>query len=218
MTNVFFTSDTHYGHANIIKYCSRPYADVHEMDEALIANHNGVVGPKDVVYHLGDFGFAKMDYIERILGRLNGRIRLIQGNHDGWMSDVHKKGGVEAHHKFGKLRNVEWIKRYHEIEGPAKMAGGRRVKICLFHYAIGSWHCAHRGAWMLHGHSHGQYKHSWPMTTKSKIADVGVDSWDYRPVSMDQIKELMESLDTENPDDFTVNGNWKDPSIYENDG
>jgi len=169
MTNVFFTSDTHYGHANIIKYCKRPFADAHEMDEALIANHNEVVRHKDVVYHLGDFGFAKMDYIEKILSRLNGRIRLIQGNHDGWMSDVQKNGGVEVYHRFGRLKNVEWIKQYHEIEGPRSMTGGRRVKVCLFHFAIGSWHCVHRGAWMLHGHSHGQYKYSWPMSPASSM-------------------------------------------------
>ena len=203
---VLFTADSHYGHVNILEYCNRPFANVHEMDETLIANHNELVKPRDVVYNLGDFGLADPEHLESILNRLNGRIRFIQGNHDGWMSKL-GQDGLNLAHRFGRLRNVEWIKRYHELEGPRLMAGKRKVKICLFHFAIGSWHCVHRGSWMLHGHSHGQYKCSWPISFKhGKIVDVGVDSWDYSPVSMDQLADLMSTLGTENPDDFTQNG------------
>ena len=80
--NIFFTSDTHFCHANIIKFCGRPFKDVEEMNEALISNWNKVVGPTDIVYHLGDFCFAGSAEWHSILGRLNGRIHLIIGNHD----------------------------------------------------------------------------------------------------------------------------------------
>ena len=75
----FFTSDTHFGHKNIIEYCKRPFKDVDEMNEKLIENWNSVVQPTDVVYHLGDFAFRGFF---RYKNRLNGTIHLIKGNHD----------------------------------------------------------------------------------------------------------------------------------------
>ena len=80
--NIFFTSDTHFCHANIIKLCGRPFNDVHEMNETLIDNWNKTVGPNDIVYHLGDFCFAGSAAWHSLLGQLNGRIHLIVGNHD----------------------------------------------------------------------------------------------------------------------------------------
>src|SRR5687767_6005129 len=81
--NTFFTSDTHWGHKNIIKFCSRPYASVEEMDEAMITNWNDRVRPGDTVYHLGDFTFYRReDQQRRIIDSLNGNIKLILGNHD----------------------------------------------------------------------------------------------------------------------------------------
>ena len=80
--NIFFTSDTHWGHANIIKLCGRPFSDAEEMNEVLIKNWNNTVGPNDIIYHLGDFCFAGSAEWHSILGRLNGRIHLVIGNHD----------------------------------------------------------------------------------------------------------------------------------------
>lgn len=91
--SVFFTSDTHFGHRNIIQYTNRPFDSVEEMDEALISNWNKVVKPDDIVYHLGDVcvgsksaGIDKLEYCKQIVSRLNGRKRLVLGNHD----DVHR--------------------------------------------------------------------------------------------------------------------------------
>lgn len=78
--NIWVISDTHFYHKNIIEYCKRPFASVQEMNEALIENWNSVVRTDDVVYHLGDVFFTKDG--GRQLHRLNGRKRLILGNHD----------------------------------------------------------------------------------------------------------------------------------------
>ena len=81
-TPVFFTSDSHFCHKNIIEFCSRPFETVEEMNEKLVENWNKVVGPSDIVYHLGDFCFAGSAEWHYLLGKLNGRIHLIIGNHD----------------------------------------------------------------------------------------------------------------------------------------
>ena len=81
---VWLTSDSHYYHKNILKYCSRPFETVEEMNQALIDNWNSVVGKDDHVYHLGDFCFGNVEKWNSILepGVLNGNIHLILGNHD----------------------------------------------------------------------------------------------------------------------------------------
>lgn len=82
--NVWFTSDSHFYHANIIKYCNRPFASVEEMNEKLIENWNSVVGKDDIVWHLGDFclGPDQKKHIPELVSKLNGRINLVLGNHD----------------------------------------------------------------------------------------------------------------------------------------
>ena len=82
--NVWFTSDTHFNHANIIKYCNRPFACVEEMNEKLIENWNSVVGKDDLTWCLGDFclGPDQKKHIPELVSKLNGRINLILGNHD----------------------------------------------------------------------------------------------------------------------------------------
>lgn len=79
MRDIFVISDTHFGHANIIKYCSRPFSSVEEMNEQLVDNWNKVVKTNDIVYHLGDVYFGENG---KVLERLKGRKRLILGNHD----------------------------------------------------------------------------------------------------------------------------------------
>jgi calcineurin-like phosphoesterase family protein len=90
------TSDHHFKHFNIIKYCNRPFNDAHEMDEEMIKRWNKVVQPKDTVYHLGDFAFfgGNVDVLKGIASRLNGYKILIRGNHDRKM-DIMIKGGFD---------------------------------------------------------------------------------------------------------------------------
>ena len=79
---LYVTSDTHFNHKNIIKYCNRPFNDIYEMNEALINNWNSVVTQNDIIYHLGDFGFGTKEELQEIFDRLNGEKYLIMGNHD----------------------------------------------------------------------------------------------------------------------------------------
>lgn len=169
----FFTSDTHFGHANIIKYTNRPFASVWQMDEALINNWNGVVRRDDVVYHLGDLSFCSPRRTEEILSRLNGRIHMVKGNHDKRL------------HEFST--RFESISDFREIYVQDESADRGAQKIVLCHYAMKVWNKRHWGAWQLYGHSHG----SLPEDPDARSCDVGVDCWNYTPVAYETLREKM---------------------------
>lgn len=166
---IWFTSDQHYFHRNIIKYTNRPYSSVEEMNEALIKAHNSVVSIDDTVWFLGDFGFAGKKELGLVLNRLNGRKNIVYGNHDKGLK------GLEGH--------FETCSNYKEISYS-------KQKICLFHYAARVWNGSHNGSWFLFGHSHGTLP-SW-----GRSVDVGVDNQEitdeYRPVSFDELKKFMD--------------------------
>lgn len=82
MGRIFLISDTHYNHSNVIRYCDRPFKNVYEMNKGIINSWNSVVRNDDICYHLGDFGFGNKEQISGWVRALNGRIRLILGNHD----------------------------------------------------------------------------------------------------------------------------------------
>ena len=166
---VFFTSDTHFRHKNIIKYDGRPYASSDEMTEALIKNWNLRIQPSDTVYHLGDVGVGRPEVLREILNRLNGKIFLIKGNHD------------DSATKPACKDRFEWIKDYHV----AAFNGG--VRIILFHYALRVWDCCHHGSWHLYGHSHGRL----PPEEGRLCLDIGVNSWNYFPLSLDEVNVEM---------------------------
>jgi calcineurin-like phosphoesterase family protein len=195
--SVWFTSDTHYRHRNIIKYCNRPFATAAEiaadrifphhitaMDEAMIANWNAVVKPEDTVYHLGDFAFDKKgDYAERVLNRLMGTKILVAGNHDP--SHVKKLSGWASVHD------------YLEIELDGHM-------LVLAHFPYRVWNKVHKGAINLHGHSHGKFP-------GCKLQhDVGVDVWDFKPVQLDDLLKAMAKLPDYVPGDHHAPGMKKD--------
>lgn len=166
---IFFTGDTHFGHGNVIRFCNRPFATVQEMNKALINNWNKVVKPEDTVYHLGDFANKINAYeCQGIRAQLNGNIFLITGNHE--------KAAIEMERKFGAFERVS---DYLEI-----VVEGQ--KIMLFHYAMRVWHHSFRGSWHVFGHSHGR------TPAYGKSVDVGVDVWDYTPVSFAQLKTFMD--------------------------
>ena len=86
MSNTFFTADLHFNHANIIKYCNRPYDSLTEMNEKLIENWNNKVKPKDTIYVLGDFIFKNKNFF---ITKLNGNKIILKGDHDNYASNKH---------------------------------------------------------------------------------------------------------------------------------
>lgn len=173
--NIFFTADTHFCHNNIIKYCNRPFSSIEEMNEVLIKRWNKIVEPNDTIYHLGDFGFAKPDILEKIVKRLNGKIHLILGNHD-----KNLKGKTDL---FESIREINKI----YISDLTLNTKKKRQGIILCHYAMKVWDRSHYGYWHLYGHSHGTLKYD----PNSLSMDVGVDCHNYAPISYEKIKCKM---------------------------
>ncbi len=79
---IYFIADTHFNHANIIKYCNRPFNDTYEMNEYIVKKWNSVVEDDDIVYHLGDVGFGSLREVKSLVERLNGTKILLRGNND----------------------------------------------------------------------------------------------------------------------------------------
>lgn len=172
---IFFTSDEHFGHRNIIKFCKRPFTDLEDMREGLIARHNEVVGKEDQVYHLGDMFWRTLktaDVLDTI-HRLNGFHYYILGNHEEVFREM---SGLKD--KFGWVRD-----RAHIVP-----AGGPRAGIVLDHFAGRVWHQSDKGSWQLYGHSHGELPEDHGLLS----FDVGVDANNWYPVSLDRVRERME--------------------------
>jgi calcineurin-like phosphoesterase family protein len=107
---IFFTSDTHFGHQNILAYCNRPFSTLEEMNEGLIDRWNSRVLDGDVVYHIGDFAMGQRHNI-LIRKRLNGRVILIRGNHDRAAHIMKTEAGFDEVHDNLALE-VDGIKLY----------------------------------------------------------------------------------------------------------
>jgi calcineurin-like phosphoesterase family protein len=193
--NTFFTSDTHFLHRNIIKYCSRPFVDecypdtderhfmVKEMNEKLISNWNAVVKPNDVVYHLGDFSYTgPLHRAIQCRMSLNGEIHLIEGNHDQHALEIQK---LNPWLQYGvPFKSVE---RLSEVT-----IDNQRIIMC--HFALREWHHCLRGTWHIFGHTHATLR---PF---GKSVDVGVDNCgeivsgaSFRPIHYDELKVFMDA-------------------------
>ncbi len=167
-SRVWFTSDTHFGHAKILVVVQRPFRTVDEMDEALVGNWNAVVAPGDDVWHLGDFAFQEAGSLEGLRGRLNGKIHLIRGNHDVGVAERQR-------HLFASVHDIAEI----EIDGQM---------LALCHYPLREWPKAWRGGWHLFGHVHGALDGE----PHGHSLDAGVDSHDFAPVDISRIAQLMD--------------------------
>lgn len=167
--STWFTSDSHLGHGNIIRYCNRPFSSVDEMDEALIKAWNTVVAPEDDVWHLGDFAVRNAESAAGYRRRLNGRIHLVWGNHDS-----------------EQVRQAPW---WASSQAMAEITVDS-VRIVLCHYAMRVWNRSRRGSLHLFGHSHGT------LPGDRQSVDVGVDypAWRYRPVSLREIRRHLQTL------------------------
>lgn len=180
---IFFSSDTHFFHKNVIQYCNRPFTDIEHMNKLLVINWNKKISPRDEVYFLGDFSFGNHEQTEDILKQLNGIKYLVRGNHDKKFND-----------KF-LLNFFKWVKDYFLLEINEPDILSKKQSIALFHYPLRTWEKIHYGAWHLFGHSHGSMK-----LDIGKSLDVGVDCHNYEPISYDEIKikfkgKQIETLD-----------------------
>lgn len=163
---IYFTSDTHFSHENIISHQNRPFKDVDEMNEYMIEQWNSL--PKGArIYHLGDFSLGSKVRTRQILEKLKGQKYLIRGNHD-----------YAAEHCRD---HFIWIKDYAYI-------AIRKYKFNLCHYPFRTWRNAYRGAINLHGHTHGMMKDIY-----SRQLDMSVERWNYRPVSIQEVVRAINS-------------------------
>lgn len=170
---VWFTSDIHFSHANIIKYSNRPFADTTEMDEAMLKTINETVGPRDFLYILGDVSFAKPEYTKQMIKRMNGIKILVWGNHD------------QVIRSNSEIRDL--FHETHELLDRTFVVDGKRTKIVMCHYAMKVWNKSHHNSIHLFGHSHG----SMPDDGR-RCMDVGMDAVGLRPISLEEVMVYME--------------------------
>ena len=184
--NIFFTSDTHFCHKNIIEFCKRPFETVEEMNKAMVENWNKTVGPTDIVYHLGDFCFAGSAEWHYLLGKLNGRIHLVLGNHD------------EKNIREGYLQHLESVSYQQRlfIEG---------YNVYLNHYPYMCYPGYKPYTCQLFGHIHSSpYKFDGMDAQIAKEGlkpsqyDVGVDWNNFTPISWNEVKEKISYQKTNN--------------------
>lgn len=163
-TEMYFTSDTHFGHKFMVE--RRGFADADAMDETLIRQWNAVIPENALVYHLGDVSFRNNGRTFEILSQLNGHKFLVKGNHDRLNSAA--------------AGRFIWVKDYYECKTDDT---DQRIVMC--HYPMRTWNRAHYGAWNLHGHSHGN------LAPTGGQLDVGVDTLAFRPYTYAEVAERM---------------------------
>ena len=159
---VWFTADTHFGHAGALALYRRPFASVSAMNAAMVVRWNAIVGRDDDIWHLGDFALRiSVTAASSLLRSLNGRKHLVVGNNDP--PEIVSLG--------------EWssVQSYAEI-----VVDTQRLVLC--HYAFRTWNGMAKGALNLHGHSHGRLK---PLPRQT---DIGVDCWDFSPIALSRMR------------------------------
>lgn len=202
MSRTWFTSDTHFGHNNIIRYSNRPFKDVDHMNAEIVRMWNEVVMPEDTVYHLGDVALGRIDDSLACVGRLNGyKILVDDGNHD---------------RPFMSRKNLEkelyWRARYSEVFQRLIVPGvidlaGEGVNVSHYPYDGDGEHSRvdryaenrlpDRGRVLIHGHTHAEYEKMGDNARVSKskngtlMIHVGMDAWGYRPVPEEEILRLI---------------------------
>lgn len=187
----WFTSDLHLGHANVIAYAGRPFADAGQMDASLAAAWNAVVAPGDEVWVLGDVAMGRIDESLPKVGWLAGTKHLVLGNHDR---------PFEA----GSRREAAWWDRYLDagftalhhgsVELVLDIAGKAvPVRLCHFPYEGDSGdrdryvdaRPEDDGSWLLHGHVHERWRQ------RGRMINVGIDAWAGCPVPESAVAELV---------------------------
>ncbi len=184
----FWTSDTHFGHSAILRYCQRPWYDVESMNRGLISRWNDTVSDDDIVIILGDFAMGKISDSLSIAERLNGKKYIVPGNHDRMWQ--------------GNRDPEKWVQKYEDVgfhilpSVSLANIGGYTVKVCHFPYDMhderySDFHPKDEGDVILHGHVHDTWR------VKGRQINVGVDAWAWRPISDDEITPILERMNHE---------------------
>ncbi|AEQ52662.1 phosphohydrolase [Pelagibacterium halotolerans] len=159
-----FISDTHFGHAGMMRMCARPFESVAEMDRHMIEQWNSVVQPGDEVWHLGDFAYrGDADHAEKIFKQLHGRKHLIIGNHDDETT-----------------LELDWASVQHR-----KILQHGGTKIILDHYPLREWLHFHNDSIHLFGHVHSN------IPSSTRALDVGVDHVGFAPLNINGVREWL---------------------------
>ena len=179
---IWFTSDLHFGHVNILKFCNRPWETTDEMNADLIKNWNSVVKPDDLVFDLGDFAFASNSKWKDLLSQLNGHHYLILGNHD-----ITRWPGDKTMELFEGVSHQMILK-----------IDGRTVYLNHYPYLCfgGVWRKPENAVYQLFGHTHSGPNCRGTDTDRLVNLfpyqyDVGVDNNNYTPVSWQQVQEII---------------------------
>jgi calcineurin-like phosphoesterase family protein len=185
MMTTWFTSDHHFGHLNIIKYCERPFDSLADMNAAMQGAWNGVVEPDDTVYYLGDFAMQPR-LVTEILPRLKGSKILIAGNHDR----CHPKIGSPA-----KWRQAYLDAGFASVHTELSLdIAGQVVLLHHFPYRVESeprqkyygQRPVDNGGWLIHGHVHNRWKIS------GRQINVSVENWNFEPVALETIAAIIQ--------------------------
>lgn len=181
-SNLFFTSDTHFGHEAIITMCNRPFSSVEEMNETMIKNWNDKVKEDDIIFHLGDFALGGANVWNQVLSKLNGHKILILGNHE--------------------MKNFrENYKTYFDEILPQAQLQIEGRSLYLNHYPFlcygGTYRKEEDRVWQLFGHVHSRKndtgKDAWRLTYLFPSQyDVGVDNNDFTPLSWNEVKDIID--------------------------
>jgi calcineurin-like phosphoesterase family protein len=182
---LFFTSDTHFFHKNVVELSNRPFANTDIMNRELINNWNKVVSNEDSIFILGDFAFtSNIEVIRSLLSKLNGIKYLILGNH--CLRNRFNRPAI-----IDMFEGVYQLVEINVIDEDVK-EGIQPIVLC--HYPMISWNHSYTGTWQLHGHIHsGPYlkKNSIKDCNRDNQYDVGVDNNNFYPISYNQIKQIF---------------------------
>lgn len=185
---MWFTSDLHLGHININRLANRPFTSVEELNETLIERWNARVGVDDLVIIVGDICMGKIAESLALVQRLNGDKHLVPGNHDRvWPGN--KPEMVSKFEPAYAMVGLTVVRPQITVH-----FGGRKWRVCHFP-AFGDSHGEDRytewrpiddGQLLIHGHTHSQER------IRGNQIHVGVDAWDFAPVSAEEIVELVD--------------------------
>lgn len=180
---VWFTGCTHFGHDNIIIYTKRPFVNTSAMNARLIDSWNHLVSPSDTVYHLGDVTLGDINSFKAYVGQLNGQIKIVPGNHDARWLKNYNSFSSPVHTRHGAITVLPPLVT---LEFPLEELAPWPLVVVLCHYPMRSWDRSHYGSLQLHSHTHGTIEEF------GRSVDVSVDSWDYAPVSLNQLVSMFD--------------------------